>query len=438
MQPLADQSIFVRAAVNGVIREAVIAACLTALMILLFLGSWRSTLIIAVSIPLSILTSIIVLSALHETINIMTLGGLALAVGILVDDATVDDREHRAAISRRASELDRRFSTARRRSPFPHWSPRCASASSSCRCSSSAAWRATCSCRWPKLWCSPCWRPTCFSRTLVPTLAKYLLKAAATTAIRQPQSARCCSSARSSAASTAPRRLRRPCSVLVAPPRSSCPLFLRRPACRASCCTRGSGRTSSRPPTPASSSCICAPRPAPASKKPRASATWWKHPSAARFRPTNCCNILDNIGLPYSSINTIYSNSAPIGTGRRRHHGVAAPGAPPHRRVRARAAPASLPREFPGTDFYFLPADIVSQILNFGLPAPIDIQVVGHNVAANRDLADRILNQMRRMPGIADLRIQQTFDQPKLAHRHRPHQSGRRAASRSATWPATC
>src|SRR5437660_1307367 len=90
VQPLADQSIFVRAAVSGVIREAVIAACLTAAMILLFLGSWRSTVIIAVSIPLSILTSIITLSLLSETINIMTLGGLALAVGILVDDATVE------------------------------------------------------------------------------------------------------------------------------------------------------------------------------------------------------------------------------------------------------------------------------------------------------------------------------------------------------------
>src|SRR5258706_7351811 len=89
VRPIADQSLFVRAAVNGVAREAVIAACLTGLLILIFLGSWRSTLIIAVSIPLSILTSLIVLSAIGETINIMTLGGLALAVGILVDDATV-------------------------------------------------------------------------------------------------------------------------------------------------------------------------------------------------------------------------------------------------------------------------------------------------------------------------------------------------------------
>ena len=89
IQPLADQSIFVRSSINGVIREAIIAAALTGLMILLFLGSWRGTLIIAISIPLSILTSVIVLSLLHQTINIMTLGGLALAVGILVDDATV-------------------------------------------------------------------------------------------------------------------------------------------------------------------------------------------------------------------------------------------------------------------------------------------------------------------------------------------------------------
>src|SRR5262249_57195219 len=89
VQPIADQSLFVRASINGVVREGVIAACLTGLMILLFLGSWRSTLIIAISIPLSILTSVIVLSAIGQTFNIMTLGGLALAVGILVDDATV-------------------------------------------------------------------------------------------------------------------------------------------------------------------------------------------------------------------------------------------------------------------------------------------------------------------------------------------------------------
>ena len=134
IQPLADQAIFVRAAISGVIREAVIAACLTGMMILLFLGSWRSTLIIAVSIPLSILTSILVLSFLGETINIMTLGGLALAVGILVDDATVEI-ENTPATWMRARKSSRQFSMAPSRSPSPPWCPRCPSASCSRPCS---------------------------------------------------------------------------------------------------------------------------------------------------------------------------------------------------------------------------------------------------------------------------------------------------------------
>jgi hypothetical protein len=104
--PLADQSLFVRSAISGVVREAVIAAALTGVMILLFIGSWRSTLIIAISIPLSILSSILVLSFLHETINIMTLGGLALAIGILVDDATVEIEKHQPHPRRRSRDRD--------------------------------------------------------------------------------------------------------------------------------------------------------------------------------------------------------------------------------------------------------------------------------------------------------------------------------------------
>jgi multidrug efflux pump subunit AcrB len=124
-------------------------------------------------------------------------------------------------------------------------------------------------------------------------------------------------------------------------------------------------------------------------------------------------NILDEIGLPYSSINTIYSNSAPVGSA---DADIMVALATEHRPTAefVRMLRASLPREFPGTEFYFLPDDIVSQILNFGLPAPIDVQIIGKNVEANRDLADLVMNQMRRIPGIADLRIQQTFDQPKL------------------------
>ena len=158
---LSDQSIFVRGAIKGVVREAIIAACLTAVMILLFLGSWRSTLIIAVSIPLSILCSLILLSSLHETVNIMTLGGLALAVGILVDDATVEI-ENINPISKQARKSNRPFSTAPRKSPRRRWFPRFPSASCSCPCSFSAGWRDTCSCPWRRRWCLPCWQATCF------------------------------------------------------------------------------------------------------------------------------------------------------------------------------------------------------------------------------------------------------------------------------------
>ena len=155
-----DQSTFVKSAVSSVIFEGVTAAALTGLMILIFLGSWRSTLIITVSIPLAILTSVILLSATGETINVMTLGGLALAVGILVDDATVTI-ENINYISSRARTSKARSWTARGRSSFPRPCRCSASASCSCRCSRSAASRASCSGRWPRRWSSRCSAPTC-------------------------------------------------------------------------------------------------------------------------------------------------------------------------------------------------------------------------------------------------------------------------------------
>jgi multidrug efflux pump subunit AcrB len=148
-----DQSLFVRAAISGVVREGVIAATLTALMILLFLGSWRSTIIIAISIPLAVLASIATLSALGETINLMTLGGLALAVGILVDDATVEiENIHRNLAM--GKDCGRRSWMARSRSPPPRSFPRSASASFSCRCFFSPVSRGFSSCRWRRRWCS--------------------------------------------------------------------------------------------------------------------------------------------------------------------------------------------------------------------------------------------------------------------------------------------
>src|SRR5207249_4040777 len=162
--PLADQSIFVRGAISGVVRETLIAACLTAFMILTFLGSWRSTVIIATSIPLAILTSIIVLSAIGETINIMTLGGLALAVGILVDDATVEveniNRNREREQTRTWTQL---FWTVPRRLPLLLSCPHFRSALSLLRCSCSPAWLGTSLYRSQKQWFSPCW-PRIFCR----------------------------------------------------------------------------------------------------------------------------------------------------------------------------------------------------------------------------------------------------------------------------------
>jgi multidrug efflux pump subunit AcrB len=147
--PVGDQSLFVSAAIGGVAKEGIIAAALTSLMILLFLGSWRSTVIIAVSIPLSILGAIALLAAFGETLNIMTLGGLALAVGILVDDATVTIENINWHLEQ-GKDVETAIMDGAAQIVTPAFVSCCASASCSCRCSSLTASRASCSCRWPK------------------------------------------------------------------------------------------------------------------------------------------------------------------------------------------------------------------------------------------------------------------------------------------------
>jgi multidrug efflux pump subunit AcrB len=410
--PLSDQSIFVRAAISGVVREAIIAACLTAVMILLFLGSWRSTLIIAVSIPLSILTSILALAGLHETINIMTLGGLALAVGILVDDATVTIENIERHIEL-GMPLEAAIFEGAAQISVP------ALVSTLCICIVFL----------PMFFLNgvarylfvPLAEAVVFamlasyvlSRTLVPTLAKYLLKAHGG---RRGGSRWNPFVVFQQAFERGFTSLRRGYSSVLAATVEHRGVFL--PAFLLVCFMTfflvpwlgqdffpgvDTGQIKLHMRTPTGTRI-----------EETARVADLVEASIRQDIPEREMDgILDNIGLPYSPINLTYSNSAPIGaedadilvTLRENHR-------PTDTYVEALAE--RLPREFPEVTFAFLPADMVSQILNFGLPAPIDVQVAGPNVDASRQFADNLLNQLRHVPGAADLRIQQAFDQPKF------------------------
>jgi multidrug efflux pump subunit AcrB len=401
IQPLSDQSIFVRASINGVVREAIIAACLTGLMILIFLGSWRSTIIIAISIPLSILTSIIVLSALGETINIMTLGGLALAVGILVDDATVTI-ENIERYLEQGLALEESIVEGAAQISVP------ALVSTFCICIVFL----------PMFFLSgvarylfvPLAEAVVFamlasyvlSRTLVPTLAMYLLKAKEHGQERKFD--RYFEKVRT--------QYQAVLTTLVWRRKVFIPIFLL--ACGAVLLlipflgedffpTSDNGqfklhlraKTGTRIEETAR---LCD----------------LVDASIRRQIPAGEMDtILDNIGLPYSGLNLSYSNTGQIGTGdadllvslKEKH----SPTAEYVHQLRQ-----TLPKEFPGMTFYFLPADIVTQILNFGLPSPIDIQIVGNDVFASKKYADQILPQLKAIPGAVDLHVHQVFDQPKL------------------------
>jgi multidrug efflux pump subunit AcrB len=418
MKPLADQSIFVRGAISGVVREGVIAACLTALMVLVFLGSWRSTLIIASSIPLAILTSLVVLSAIGETINIMTLGGLALAVGILVDDATVEVEN----INRnRAAGPDRNMDEVVLESASQIAVPALVSTLSICIVFvpmfllSGVA-------RYLFL---PLAEAVVFamiasyllSRTLVPTMAKYLLagQKIETGSVAAPSRNPLVRLQRRFEAGF--EHFRENYHRLLEKVLHHRRLFLIAffAACLGSLAILvpwlgedffpsvdgGSFKLHVRGPTGMrieDTAFLCD----------------LVEQSIRRQIPANqISSIIDNIGLPYSGINLSYSNSAPIGTMdadilvtlSANHQPT--PGFVHQLRM-------TLPSEFPGVGFYYLPSDMVGQILNFGLPAPIDIQVVGSDLAGNRRYAEALLDKVRYVPGAADMRIQQPFNQPYL------------------------
>ncbi|MFO1320930.1 MAG: efflux RND transporter permease subunit [Burkholderiales bacterium] len=413
VQKALDQSLFVRSAVDGVIHEAIIAACLTALMILLFLGSWRSTVIIAVSIPLAILSSLIALSALGETVNIMTLGGLALAVGILVDDATVAIENISQHIEM-GKPLDRAILDGAQQIAVPTF----------------VSTLAICIVFVPMFLLTGVARylfvplaeavvfamlaSYVFSRTLVPTLAKYLLRDgeghARAMQSRNPFTRfhlafeRGFSRLRDGyhgtvAACVAHRRIFIVAFMAVgALPALLVPWVGRDffPAVDA-----GQIKLHLRAKTGTrieETARLCD----------------LVEAEVRRLIPAaEVETIIDNIGLPSSGTNLSYNNSGTIGPADADilislKHGHA----PTEQYVHALRK--TLPEAFPGTMFYFLPADIVSQILNFGLPSPIDIAVSGRNVAANRKFVLDLLERLRPIPGITDVRVQQPADQPKF------------------------
>jgi multidrug efflux pump subunit AcrB len=409
--PIGDQSIFVRASISGVVREAVIAATLTGLMILLFLGSWRSTLIIAVSIPLSILTSIIVLSLMGETINIMTLGGLALAVGILVDDATVtienieryleEGNELHDAILEGAAQIS---------------VPALVSTLSICIVFLPMFFLAGVA----RYLFVPLAEAVVFamlasyalSRTLVPTMAMYLLKkhdhhatpSRNILARFQRGFERGFEGVRSAYASLLAR--------LVDLRRLFIPVFLL--GCLV-LLTLIPVLGQNFFPNTDNGSFILHVRAATGTRIEETARLCDLVEQSIRSTvpPEQMDNILDNIGLPYSVLNTQHATSGLFGSGDadilvslKHEH---SPTANFVRTLRQR-----LPKEFPGVTFYFLPSDIVTQILNFGLPSPIDIQIDGTDDGGNRRVAGGMLQDLRQVPGLVDLRLQQPNDSPEL------------------------
>ncbi|WP_158749087.1 efflux RND transporter permease subunit [Acidobacterium sp. S8] len=414
--PLGDQSVFVRASIDGVVREAIIAACLTGIMILVFLGSWRSTLIIAVSIPLSILSSLLVLSALGETINIMTLGGLALAVGILVDDATVEIENINRNIEM-GKAVEQAILDGASQIAVPAF----------------VATISICIVFVPMFFLTgvakflfvPLAEAVVFamlasyllSRTVVPTMAKYLLQEHDDDAHENKQKSRNPFVRFQRGFEHYFEKLRHGYRNLLEMCINYAGIFL---ILFVLFCIGSAVFL-----YPFLGQDFFPSVDAGQFKLHLRAKTGTRIEETARLcdevdetireviPKKELVTIIDNIGLPYSGINTTYSNSAPIGPG---DADIQVSLAEDHHPTEAyvQRLRTILAHRFPGTIFYELPVDMVTQILNFGLPAPIDIQVVGPNLEGNRSFAEQMLNRVKYVPGTTDLRIQQPFDNPHL------------------------
>ena len=413
---LSDQSIFVRNSIEGVMHEAIIAACLTAIMILVFLGSWRSTLIIAVSIPLSILCSIVVLHWLGETINIMTLGGLALAVGILVDDATVEIENINRNLES-GKEIEQAILDGAAQIATP----------------ALVSTLAICIVFVPMFLLSgvarylfvPLAEAVVFamlasyllSRTVVPTMARYLLKEHDEEEAKRKHESRNPFIRFQLAFEHHFERLRhgyvRLLTFCVDHAAAFLVIFLVVAVGSVLGLTPWLGADFF--PTVDSGQFVMHVRAHTGTRIEESAALCDRVEQTIREQipASELATIVDNIGLPYSSLNLSYSISAPIGPSdadiqvqlNAKHHPTDAY----VQRIRT-----ALAQQYPGVTFYTVPVDIVTQILNFGLSAPIDIQIVGPNLNANRSLAERMLNDVRYVPGAVDARIQQPFNYPNL------------------------
>ncbi|WP_176594520.1 efflux RND transporter permease subunit [Sphingobium sp. EM0848] len=416
--PIGDQSLFVKAAVEGVVHEGAIAAALTSLMILLFLGSWRSTVIIALSIPLAILAAIAALAAFGQTLNVMTLGGLALAVGILVDDATVTIENINWHLEQGKGVIDAILDGAAQIVTPAFVSLLC-----------------ICIVFVPMFFLPgvagflfvPMALSVVFamiasfvlSRTLVPTLAMYLLKPhvehgdghlAGTAASRNPLVRfqrgfeRRFEAIRKTYIGLLHRTLNARKPFLLGFMAIVLLSFGLLPMLGSNFFPSvDSGQIAMHVRVPMGARI---------------------EDSAARFDriarevrtivpAEELASITDNIGLPVSGINVIYNNSGTIGPQDGDMLIALSKGHRPTDEIVATLR-RELPRRFPGASFAFLPADITSQILNFGAPAPIDVQISGKDAAGNRAYAQKLLAKMAAVSGLADARIQQPGRSPQL------------------------
>ncbi|MBC7577245.1 MAG: efflux RND transporter permease subunit [Tardiphaga sp.] len=410
---IGDQSGFVRGAISGVATEGAIAALLTSVMILLFLGSWRSTVIIAVSIPLSILGAIIMLSMIGETLNIMTLGGLALAVGILVDDATVTIENINYHLEN-GKDVEPAIMDGANQIVVP------AFVSLLCICIVFV----------PMFFLSgiarflfvPMAEAVMFamlwsfllSRTLVPTMAKYLLRKHVHHAEGEQPPTRNPLVKCQRDFEARFERFRGGYHGLLDLALARRPVFVTgflTVVALSFLLVPFLGRNFF--PTVDGGSILMHVRTQIGTRVEETANQFADITKAVRniIPPDQIVTMTDNIGMPVSGINLTYNNTGVIGSQdgdfqiklKEDHKPTA---------DYVQALREQLPRQFPGVSFAFLPSDIVSQILNFGAPAPIDLQIRGNNLAGNFAYANKLLGQIRRIPGIADARLQQSPNNP--------------------------